>query len=44
MVHDAPAATPSMNLVLFVNDDVCRHFPPSSEDLRLYDRMDDFQE
>ena len=42
-VH-VPAALPSVNLVPFVNDDVCRPFPPPSEDLDLYDRMDDFQE
>ena len=44
VVHSAPAAPPSVNIILFVNDDVCRPFPPPSEDLGLYDRMDDFQE
>ena len=44
MVHTVPAAPPSVNLVSFVNEDVCRPFPPLSEDLGLYDRMDDFQE
>ena len=42
MVHNVPAAPPSVNLVPF--EDVCRPFPPSSEDLSLYGRMDDFQE
>ena len=37
-----PQDTPIM--VLFVDDDVFRPFPPPSEDLGLYDRMDDFQE
>ena len=44
VVHAAPTAPPSMNLVPFVNEDMCRPFPPPSEDLGLYDRMDDFQE
>ena len=44
VVHAAPAAPPSMNMVPFVNDDVCHPFPPLSEDLGLYGRMDDFQE
>ena len=44
VVHVVPAAPPSVNMVLFVNDDVCRHFPPPSENLGLYDKMDDFQE
>ena len=43
VVHTVPAAPPSRNLVPFVNEDVCRPFPPPSEDLGLYDRMDDFQ-
>ena len=42
MLHIVPTAPPSVNLVLFVNEDVCRPFPPPSEDLGLYDRMDDF--
>ena len=41
VVHVAP---PSVNMVPFVKDDVCRPFPPPSEDLGIYDRMDDFQE
>ena len=44
VVHTAPAAPPSVNMVPFVNDDVCRPFPSPSEDLGLYDKMDDFQE
>ena len=44
VVHAAPVAPPSVNMVPFVNDDVCCPFPPPSEDLGLYDRMDDFQE
>ena len=44
VVHTVPAAPPSVNLVLFINEDVCRPFPPPSEDLGLYDRIDDFQE
>ena len=44
VVHAVPAAPPSVNMVSFVNDDVCRPFPPPSEDLGLYDKMDDFQE
>ena len=44
MVHVAPVVPPSVNMVSFVNDDVCRPFSPSSEDLGLYDRMGDFQE
>ena len=30
MVHDVPAAPPSVNLVLFFNEDVCSPFPPPS--------------
>ena len=44
VVHVAPAAPPLMNMVPIVNDDMCHPFPPPSEDLGLYDRMDDFQE
>ena len=44
MVHAAPAAPPSVNMVPFVNDDMRCPFPPPSEDLGLYDRMNDFQE
>ena len=44
VVHDVPAAPPSVNVVPFVNDDVCHPFPPPSEDLGLFYRMDDFQE
>ena len=44
VVHIVPAAPPSVNLILFVNEDVCRPFPPSSDDLGLYGRTDDFQE
>ena len=44
VVHTVPAAPPLVNLVPFVNEDMCRPFPPPSEDLGLYDRMDDFQE
>ena len=42
VVHTVPAAPPSVNLVLFVNEDMCRPFPPLSEDLGLYEIMDDF--
>ena len=44
MVHVAHAAPPSVNMVPFANDDMCRPFHTPSEDLGLYDRMDDFQE
>ena len=44
MVHATPAAPPSVNMVPFANDDMCRPFPLPSKDLGLYDRMDDFQE
>ena len=44
VVHTVPAAPPSVNLVPFVKEDMCRPFPPPSEDLGLYDRIDDFQE
>ena len=44
VVHTVPVAPPSVNLVLIVNEDMCRPFPPPSEELGLYDRMDDFQE
>ena len=44
MMHATPVAPPSVNMVPFVNDDVCRPFPPPSEELGLYDRMNDFQE
>ena len=44
VVHVAPATPPSVNMIPVVNDDMCRPFPPPSEDLGLYDRMNDFQE
>ena len=44
VVHIVPAAPPSVNLVPFVNEDMCHPFPLPSEDLGLYDKMDDFQE
>ena len=44
MVHVVPAAPPSVNMVSFVNDDVCCPFPPPSEYFGLYDRMDAFQD
>ena len=43
-MHVAPAAPPSVNMIPIFNDDMCRPFPPPSEDLGIYDRMDDFQE
>ena len=44
MVHATPDAPPSVNMVPFANDDMYCPFPPPSEDLGLYDRIDDFQE
>ena len=41
VVH-VTTAPPSVNMVPFVNDDVCRPFPPPSKDFGLYDRMGDF--
>ena len=35
MVHVAPAAPPSVNMVPVDNDDMCRPFPTPSEDLGL---------
>ena len=44
VVHDTPAAPPSVNMAPFANDDMYRPFTPPSEGLGLYYRMDDFQD
>ena len=44
VVHITPVAPPLVNMVPFANDDMCHPFPTPSEDLGLYDIMDDFQE
>ena len=44
VVHVVPIAPPSVNMVPFANDDMYRPFPPPSEGLDFYDRMDDFQD
>ena len=42
VVHVALAGPPSVNMVPY--DDMCHPFPTPSEELGLYDRMDDFQD
>ena len=44
VVHATRTAPPSVNMAPFANDDMYRPFPPPSEGLGLYDRMDDFQD
>ena len=52
MVHVTPmarneihyTAPPSVNAMLFSNDEVYRHVPPPSESMGFYDRLDDFQD